>query len=61
MATRSKAWNSLWITSKGRWSNALSPSVPLPAVQLFRDAMYSSLKDLLPADIWEYDGNAPQA
>src|ERR1700754_2593794 len=27
---------------------------PFPAVKLFRDAMYASLKDKLPADVWEY-------
>ncbi|MBR1216523.1 hypothetical protein JQ557_00865 [Bradyrhizobium sp. U87765 SZCCT0131] len=27
---------------------------PYPAVKLFRDAMYASLKDKLPADIWDY-------
>src|SRR5262249_11644141 len=27
---------------------------PYPAVKLFRDAMYASLKDRLPADAWEY-------
>ena len=27
---------------------------PYPAVQLFRDAMYASLKDKLPPDVWEY-------
>jgi hypothetical protein len=30
---------------------------PYPAVKLFRDAMYESLKDKLPADVWDY----PQA
>lgn len=27
---------------------------PFPAVKLFRDAMYASLKDELPADVWDY-------
>ncbi len=27
---------------------------PFPAVKLFRDAMYASLKDKLPADVWDY-------
>lgn len=27
---------------------------PFPAVKLFRDAMYESLKDKLPADVWDY-------
>lgn len=27
---------------------------PFPAVKLFRDAMYASLKDKLPPDVWEY-------
>jgi hypothetical protein len=27
---------------------------PYPAVKLFRDAMYASLKDKLPADAWDY-------
>ena len=27
---------------------------PYPAVKLFRDAMYASLKDRLPADVWDY-------
>ncbi|MDB5858754.1 MAG: hypothetical protein JWQ76_2443 [Ramlibacter sp.] len=27
---------------------------PYPAVKLFRDAMYASLKDKLPPDVWEY-------
>lgn len=27
---------------------------PYPAVKLFRDAMYASLKDKLPADVWDY-------
>ncbi|BCG99842.1 hypothetical protein MesoLj131b_18420 [Mesorhizobium sp. 131-2-5] len=27
---------------------------PFPAVKLFRDAMYASLKDKLPPDAWEY-------
>lgn len=27
---------------------------PFPAVKLFRDAMYVSLKDKLPPDVWEY-------
>ena len=27
---------------------------PFPAVKLFRDAMYESLKDKLPPDVWEY-------
>ena len=27
---------------------------PYPAVTLFRDAMYASLKDKLPPDVWNY-------
>jgi hypothetical protein len=27
---------------------------PYPAVKLFRDAMYASLQDKLPADVWDY-------
>ena len=27
---------------------------PYPAVKLFRDAMYSALKDKLPPDVWDY-------
>jgi hypothetical protein len=27
---------------------------PFPAVKLFRDAMYASLKDKLPTDVWDY-------
>ena len=27
---------------------------PYPAVKLFRDAMYESLKDKLPPDVWDY-------
>ena len=27
---------------------------PYPAVKLFRDAMYASLKDKLPPDVWNY-------
>lgn len=27
---------------------------PYPAVKLFRDSMYASLKDKLPADVWGY-------
>ena len=27
---------------------------PYPALKLFRDAMYASLKDKLPPDVWEY-------
>ena len=27
---------------------------PYPAVKLFRDAMYASLKGKLPADVWDY-------
>jgi len=27
---------------------------PYPAVKLFRDAMFASLKDKLPADAWDY-------
>ena len=27
---------------------------PFPAVKLFRDAMYASLKDRLPPDVWDY-------
>lgn len=27
---------------------------PFPAVKLFRDAMYASLRDKLPPDVWEY-------
>ena len=27
---------------------------PYPAVKLFRDAMRESLKDKLPADVWDY-------
>jgi hypothetical protein len=27
---------------------------PYPAVKLFRDAMYVSLKDKLPPDVWDY-------
>ena len=27
---------------------------PYPAVKLFRDAMYASLKDKLPSDVWNY-------
>jgi hypothetical protein len=27
---------------------------PYPAVKLFRDAMYASLKDKLPSDVWDY-------
>jgi hypothetical protein len=28
---------------------------PYPAVRLFRDAMYASLKDKLPPDVWDYN------
>jgi len=27
---------------------------PYPAVKLFRDALYASLKDKLPPDVWDY-------
>ena len=27
---------------------------PYPAVKLFRDAMYESLKEKLPSDVWDY-------
>jgi hypothetical protein len=27
---------------------------PFPAVKIFRDAMYASLKDKLPPDVWDY-------
>src|SRR6266403_1499328 len=27
---------------------------PYPALKLFRDAMYASLKDKLPPDVWDY-------
>lgn len=27
---------------------------PYPAVKLFRDSMYESLKDKLPTDVWDY-------
>ena len=27
---------------------------PYPALRLFRDAMYASLKDKLPLDVWDY-------
>ena len=27
---------------------------PYPAVKLFRDSMYASLKDKLPPDVWDY-------
>ena len=27
---------------------------PFPAVKLFRDAMYASLRDKLPPDVWDY-------
>jgi len=27
---------------------------PYPALRLFRDAMYASLKDKLPPDVWDY-------
>ena len=27
---------------------------PYPALKLFRDAMYESLKDKLPSDVWDY-------
>jgi len=27
---------------------------PYPALKLFRDAMYASLKDRLPSDVWDY-------
>jgi hypothetical protein len=27
---------------------------PFPAVKLFRESMYESLKDKLPADVWDY-------
>lgn len=27
---------------------------PYPAVKLFRDSMYESLKDKLPSDVWDY-------
>lgn len=27
---------------------------PYPAVKIFRDAMYASLKDKLPPDVWDY-------
>ncbi len=30
---------------------------PLPAVKLFRDAMYPILKDVLPAEYWEYSAS----
>ena len=32
---------------------------PYPAVKLFRDSMYASLKDKLPANVWDY--SAPEA
>jgi len=31
---------------------------PYPAVKLFRDSMYESLKDKLPADVWDYSTTA---
>ena len=32
---------------------------PYPALKLFRDSMYASLKDTLPADVWDY--STPEA
>ncbi|SFM20171.1 hypothetical protein [Variovorax sp. OV329] len=34
---------------------------PYPALKLFRDAMYSSLKDKLPPDVWEYPDSGAAA
>jgi len=31
---------------------------PYPALKLFRDAMYASLKDKLPPDVWNYNAVA---
>ena len=31
---------------------------PYPALKLFRDAMYASLKDKLPPDVWDYNAVA---
>ncbi|MBC9031739.1 hypothetical protein IAG41_04980 [Sphingomonas sp. JC676] len=31
---------------------------PFPAVKLFRDAMYATLKDKLPPDVWDYPTQA---
>ena len=33
---------------------AILSAEPYPAVKLFRDAMYASLKDKLPPDVWDY-------
>src|SRR5262249_34577037 len=35
------------------------PLRPYPAVKLFRDAMYASLKDKLPPDVWDYPTMSP--
>ena len=32
---------------------------PYPALKLFRDSMYASLKDKLPADVWDYPAPTP--
>lgn len=32
---------------------------PLPALQLFKDAIYPILKDKVPADVWSYGDSAP--
>ena len=32
---------------------------PYPSVKLFRDSMYASLKDKLPAEVWDY--STPEA
>jgi hypothetical protein len=29
---------------------------PSPALKLFREAMYTALKDKLPLDVWDYPG-----
>ncbi len=34
---------------------------PLPALQIFRDAMYPMLKDILPPEYWEYSAPAGSA
>jgi len=42
--------------SRYRAAGKASPGIggPYPALRLFRDATYASLKDKLPPDVWDY-------
>ena len=49
-----ESWRLSWATTRGRSLERTIALRPYPALNLFRGAMYASLNDKLPPDVWDY-------